>query len=265
MAELSFAIEDGIGVITLDRPETLNVFSNAMIEELGDLYLRCDTDTQVKVVVLTGAGKAFSAGADLSQGDVFASASEMEFTSCPLSMQAWDVRKPVIAACNGHALGVGLGIAMQCDMRVFALEGKYGFLQNRRGVVADFAIEYLLPRLIGFERAFEMIVRGVRIDGARALQWQLAGRAASADAVLATALEIAADMVANCSPLVMGMHKRLLWRGLDSMRDEFVALETRALIHSVHQPDALEGGKAWVERREPPWQTFDDQRWPGFL
>ena len=265
MAELSFAIEDGIGVITLDRPETLNVFSNAMIEELGDLYLRCDTDTQVKVVVLTGAGKAFSAGADLSQGDVFASASEMEFTSCPLSMQAWDVRKPVIAACNGHALGVGLGIAMQCDMRVFALEAKYGFLQNRRGVVADFAIEYLLPRLIGFERAFEMIVRGVRIDGAQALRWQLAGRAVAADEVLATAMEIATDMVANCSPLVMGMHKRLLWRGLDSLRDEFVALETRALVHSVRQADALEGGMAYVERRAPRWQAFEEANWPGFL
>ena len=265
MAELSFVIENGVGVITLDRPGTLNVFSNPMIEELGELYRRCDSDAEIRVVVLTGTGKAFSAGADLSQGDVFAAAGEMEITSCPLSMQAWEVRKPVIAACNGHALGVGLGIAMQCDMRVFALEGKYGFLQNRRGVVADFAIEYLLPRLIGFERAFEMIVRGVRIDGAQALQWQLAGRAVSADAVLPTALEIAADMVANCSPLVMGMHKRLLWRGLDSTRDEFVALETRALVHSLGQPDALEGGMAWVERRAPRWQTFDDQRWPGFL
>jgi enoyl-CoA hydratase/carnithine racemase len=239
--------------------------SPAMIAELGDLYLRCDRDKRVKVVVLTGSGKAFSAGADMSRGDVFAAAGDMELSSCPLSMQAWQVRKPVIAACNGHALGIGLGIAMQCDMRVFALEGKYGFLQNRRGVVADFAIEYLLPRLIGFERAFEMIVRGVRIDGAEALQWRLAGRAVGADAVLATAMEIAGDMIANCSPLVMGMHKRLLWRGLDALRDEFVALETRALAHSVRQPDALEGGRAFVERRPPRWRTPEEADWPDFL
>ena len=110
-----------------------------------------------------------------------------------------------------------------------------------------------------------MIVRGVRIDGAQALRWQLAGRAVAADEVLATAMEIATDMVANCSPLVMGMHKRLLWRGLDSLRDEFVALETRALVHSVRQADALEGGMAYVERRAPRWQAFEEANWPGFL
>jgi enoyl-CoA hydratase/carnithine racemase len=265
MSELRFELEDGVALITFDRPARLNVLTPAMIGELGALYRRCDADPVVKAVVLTGSGSAFCAGADLARGDTFAAAAGEAVSSCPLSMQAWEVRKPVIAACNGHAIGIGLGIAIQCDLRVLALEGKYGFLQNRRGVVADFAAEYLLPRLVGFERAFELLVRGERLDGAAAREWGLAARALPAADVLPAALGIARDMAANCSPLVMGMHKRLLWRGLDSARDAFVALETRALGHSMRQPDALEGGMAYAEKRSPRWQAFSEAAWPDFL
>ena len=265
MGELRFDLDDGVGLITFNRPDRLNVFSAGMIDELGDLYARCDQDAEIRVVVLTGSGTAFCAGADLGRGDVFASAEDITVASCPLRMQAWDVRKPVIAACNGHAIGIGMGIALQCDMRLLALEGKYGFLQNRRGVVADFGVEWLLPRITGFERAFELLVRGTRLDGAEALQWGLAARALPAAEVLPAAVAIARDMIANCSPLVMGMHKRLLWRGLDLARDPLVALETAALRHSMRQPDALEGGMAWAEKRAPQWSAFSEQGWPDFL
>ena len=174
---ISLAVEAGVAVITFNRPEAMTVCTAEMLDELGDAYQRCDADDAVRAVVVTGAGKAFCAGMDMSGGgDTFDSHDDVEFTSCPLSMQAWEVRKPVIAACNGHAVGVGLGIAAQCDMRVFAAEGKYGFVQNRRGVVADFAIEQALPRLIGFERAFEMIVGGIRHNGEEAGQRGLASR-----------------------------------------------------------------------------------------
>jgi len=265
MADIEFENRDGVGLITFVRPDTLNVFSAGMMAGLGELYRQCDADEAVRVVVVTGRGAAFCAGADLSSGEVFAARGDLDFSSCPLSMQAWEVRKPVIAACNGHAIGVGLGIALQCDMRIFARGAKYGLLQNRRGVVADFGVEWLLPRLIGFERAFEMLVRGVRIDGEEAAAWRLAGRAVEAEAVLPLALEIAADMAQNCSPLVMGMHKRLLWRGLEMGREDFVALETRALHHSMRQPDALEGGMAYVEKRAPRWDDHYAARWPEFL
>jgi enoyl-CoA hydratase/carnithine racemase len=265
MADIEFELHDGVGLIRLARPAALNVFTVAMGEELGALYRRCDEDDAVRVVVLTGSGTAFCAGADLSRGDTFSADVVDGIHSCPLPMQAWDVRKPVIAACNGHAIGIGLGIAVQCDMRVFAAEGRYGFLQNRRGVVADFGVEWLLPRLIGFERAFEMLVRGVRLDGVEAQAWGLAGRVVAAAEVLTTAMEIADDMVRNCSPLVMGMHKRLLWRGLDIDRAGLVELETRALRFSMQQPDALEGGMAYVEKRVPQWRAQLDADWPGFL
>ena len=157
--DLLFELQDGVAVITLNRPEAYNTMNAAIIDGLGEAYQRCDEDDEVRVVVVTGAGKAFCAGADMSGGgDTFDSeAQTVVVNSLPLTMQAWHVRKPVIAACNGHAVGAGLGLAVQADMRVFADEGKYGFLQSRRGVVTDFAMEYVLPRLVGFERALECL------------------------------------------------------------------------------------------------------------
>lgn len=258
-------IQDGIGTITFNRPEALNTFDFGMLDGLGAAYQQCDADDDVRVVIITGAGRAFCAGADLSRGDAFDKLEDMEFSSCPLSMNAWDVRKPVIAAVNGHAIGVGLSIAAQADLRIFAAEAKVGFLQNRRGVIADFGIEYLLPKLIGFERAFEMVVGAVRISGEQAGEWGLASRVVPAANVLPTALEIARDWAENCSPLVMGMHKRLLWRGLDMSREAFIDAETRALHYTMGRPDALEGGMAFFEKRAPRWKSSVNQDWPDWL
>ena len=264
--DISLELQDGVGVITFNRPDALNTFTAGMMEGLGDAYRQCDADDAVKVVVVTGAGKAFCAGADMSGGgETFDALEDMDFSSCPLSFQAWDVRKPVIAACNGHAVGVGLGIATQCDMRVVAEEGKYGFLQNRRGVVADFAVEHTLPRLVGFERAFEMLVRAVRLSGTEACEWGLASRVVPADEVLPVAMDIARDMAVNCSPLVMGLHKKLLWRGHDMDRDAFVELETKALHYTMGRADAVEGGMAYFERRQPKWSSSVSREWPEWL
>jgi enoyl-CoA hydratase/carnithine racemase len=265
--ELKLDVVDGIAVITLNRPEANNSLSSTLIEGLGAAYRRCDEDDDVRVVVVTGTGKAFCVGADMTAGgSTFdAAAQTVEVNSCPLSMQAWEVRKPVIAACNGHAIGAGLGLAVQADMRVFANEGKYGFLQSRRGVVADFAIEYVLPRLVGFERAFELLVRAPRLAGAEAVAWGLAGRCVPAIDVLATALEIARDIRANCAPLPVGLHKQLLWRGLAMNMGELAYLESRALQHTMATPDAVEGGVAYIERRTPQWTASITKDWPHWL
>lgn len=260
--DILFEVSEGVALITFNRPDALNTFTSTMMDGLSDAYRRCDEDDDIRVVVVTGAGKAFCAGAELSaEGDTFNTGGEMDFSSCPLSFQAWDVRKPVIAACSGHAVGVGLGIAAQCDMRIFAEEAKYGFLQNRRGVVADFAIGYVLPRLIGFERAFEMIVRAERLTGKQAGEWGLAGRVLPAEQVLEAALEIARDMAANCAPLAMGLHKKLIWQGQDQSLQDFISSETKALHHSISGPDAVEGGMAYFERRAPQWQSSVTKDW----
>jgi enoyl-CoA hydratase/carnithine racemase len=265
--ELLFDVNEGVAVITLNRPEAYNAMSSSIIDGLGDAYRRCDEDDAIRVVVVTGAGSVFCTGADMSAGgSTFdSSAQTVEINSCPLSMQAWDVRKPVIAACNGHAVGAGLGLAVQADMRVFATEGKYGFLQSRRGVVTDFAMEYVLPRLVGFERAFELLVRGSRLSGEEAVTWGLAGRVVPADSVLDTALEIARDIAKHCAPLPVALHKRLLWRGLDMDLEELAALESRALNYTMTQPDAVEGGVAYFERRAPRWSGSVKQGWPDWM
>jgi enoyl-CoA hydratase/carnithine racemase len=264
--EIQFKVEQGVALITFNRPEALNTFTSGMMEGLGEAYRRCDEDDEIKVVVVTGAGKAFCAGADMSGGgETFDAKGELDFSSCPLSFQAWDVRKPVIAALNGHAIGVGMGIAIQADIRVLAEEGKYGFLQGRRGVVADFAVEYVLPKIVGMERAFELVVRALRLSGPEALEWGLGSRCVPAADVLDTAMEIARDMAVSCSPLVMGIHKRLLSKGQSMSRDEFIELETTMLHHSLGSADAVEGGMAFFERREPKWTGSVTKDWPqGF-
>jgi len=265
--DLKFEVNDGVALITLDRPDAYNSLSSKIIEGVGEAYKRCDEDDDIRVVVLTGAGNIFCAGADMSGGgSTFDSdAQTVEIDSCPLSMQAWEVRKPVIAACNGHAVGAGLGLAVQTDMRVFSTEGKYGFLQSRRGVVTDFAMEYVLPRLVGFERAFELLVRAPRLLGEEAVSWGLASRAVPGNQVLDTAMEIARDIAVNCAPLPVGLHKSLLWRGLDMSMGELAALESQALNHSMTKPDAVEGGMAYFERREPAWTGSIANDWPAWL
>ncbi|MEH6519433.1 MAG: enoyl-CoA hydratase-related protein [Halioglobus sp.] len=265
--ELKFEVNDGVGVITLNRPDAYNSITSGILEGIGDAYKRCDEDDDIRVVVVTGAGNIFCAGADMSGGgSTFDSdAQTVEVNSCPLSMQAWEVRKPVIAACNGHAVGAGLGLAVQADMRVFSTDSKYGFLQARRGVVTDFAMEYVLPRLVGFERAFELLVRASRLTGEEAVAWGLAGRCVPADQVLDTAMEIARDIAVNCAPLAVGLHKSLLWRGLDMSMGDLAELESRALNLSMTKPDAVEGGMAYFERRDPQWTGSISEDWPAWL
>jgi len=266
--ELLFEVSQGIALLTLNRPEAYNSLSSGLIEGLGDAYRRCDEDDDIRVVVVTGAGNVFCTGADMSAGaSTFdgAAHSDIEINSCPLSMQAWDVRKPVIAACNGHAVGAGMGLAAQADMRVLANEGKYGFLQSRRGVVTDFAMEYVLPRLVGFEKAFELLVRAPKLTGEEAVAWGLASRSVPAEQVLECAMEIARDIAVNCAPLAVGLHKHLLWRGMDMNLSELAAAESRALNDSMAGPDAIEGGMAYFERREPRWQGSINNDWPAWL
>ncbi len=260
-------VDGPVAVITLNRPEAHNSLSSGIIEGVSEAYRRCDADDAIRSVVLTGAGRSFCAGADMSGGgDTFdAGAVAAEVDSCPLAMQAFEVRKPVIAACNGHAVGAGLGLAMQADMRVLAAEGKYGFLQSRRGVVTDFAMEYLLPRMIGVEKALELLMRGQLLSGEEAVCWGLAARCVASDQVLDTALEIAHDIALNAAPMAVAMHKRLLWQGLGLSYQQLAARESRALNYTMQQADAVEGGVAWLERREPRWQGTPAADWPAWM
>jgi enoyl-CoA hydratase/carnithine racemase len=264
--DIKLAIDGGVALITFNRSASFNTFTHSMLTELGDAYQLCDSDDEVRVVVTTGAGKAYCAGADLSQGaSTFDTQDDMTFSSCPLSFQAWQVRKPVIAACNGHAIGVGLGLAMQSDIRFFAEQGKYGFLQARRGVIADFGMHHILPRLVGAEMALEMILAGRRYSGVEAAAAGLARQVLPADQVLAAAMALATEIAQQCSPLVTAMAKKLIWDGFSQSLDEAVSAETKALHYSMGRVDAIEGGSAYVEKRLPQWQGKTAQDWPEWL
>ena len=254
----------GVAVVTLNRPEKRNALNAEMIGALGAAYTTCDDDNDVRVVVLTGAGSAFCAGADLSPGrsPFGVVADDARFQSSPVRPRAWEVRKPVIAAINGAAIGIGLSLALQTDIRIVALDARLAVLQTRRGVVPDAQSHWVLPRLVGTARAAELLIAGRTITGTQAAAWGLANDAVPSESVLATAIAWANDIVTNVSPLSAAMSKRILWRGLAVGADEVNTMERDAHLFLMGRPDAIEGGRAFGEQRTPLWQSRVPDDWP---
>jgi enoyl-CoA hydratase/carnithine racemase len=257
-------VADGVAVLTLNRPEKLNALNGAMLEELAAAYARCDVDDDVRVVVLTGAGRAFCAGADVTRaGGTFAApADHMAFRSSPPKPWAFEIRKPVIAAINGHAIGFGLTIALHTDIRFIATEAKWGVVQVRRGVVGDALSHWTLTRSVGIARAAEILLTGRLFDGPDADRLGVASRCLPADNVLPAALELARDMATNSSPMSMAMSKRILWAATSLGRDAVDDLETAAHIVLMGSPDSIEGGAAAAEKRPPRFTSSVTQDWP---
>ncbi|MEO1912530.1 MAG: enoyl-CoA hydratase-related protein [Myxococcales bacterium] len=265
--DIRFELNEGIAVITLHRPEQMNSFSGKMGEELGDAYRRCDQDDDIRVAILTGAGVAFCAGADMTAGaETFASQEISNFSASPVSPKAWEVRKPIIAALNGHAVGLGLTLALQCDMRICANEGKYGVLQVRRGVMPDAHCHWTLPRLVGTERAASLLLTGRKIQGPEAEAMGLVLKSVPAVDVLETAMEIARDIATNTAPLSVAITKKLLWESTGLSAAEVERAETDLHHHLMGASDAIEGPVAYLERRKPQWKltvSKDWPKWPG--
>jgi enoyl-CoA hydratase/carnithine racemase len=261
--DIRFELDGGVALVTLHRPEQRNAFSGTMGVELGAAYTECDRNDDVRAVVVTGAGDAFCAGADLApRGDTFARRAESDFSAAGIEPPAFAIRKPVIAAVNGHAVGIGLTLAMQCDVRIFALEGKYGFLHVRRGVIPDAYSHWTVPRAIGFARTADLFLTGRTFRGEEAAQLGIASRALPAAEVLPAALEVARDIAANTAPLSVALCKRLLWEGHALSVDDVGRKETA--LHNVvmGEPDALEGVMSFLERRAPRWQLRVSRDWP---
>ena len=187
-----------------------------MGEELSEAYRRCDADDAVRAVVLTGTPPAFCAGADLSSGAAtFAKRDEETFSAAALDVRAWDVRKPVIAAVNGHAIGVGFTITLQCDIRYFAADAKYGIVQVRRGVMGDGYSHWTLPRITGMAAAADILLTGRMFDGHEAKELGVCTRVLPNEEVFPAALELAHDIAVNTAPLSVAFTKRLLWESWD--------------------------------------------------
>ena len=263
LAEVSFAVRDRVAVVTLDRPEARNAFTGAMAESLGAAYRRCDEDNDVRVVVVTGAGSAFCVGADLTPGGAtFDTPTGPHFTSSPVQPPAFAIRKPVIAAVNGHAIGIGLTLAMQCDVRILARGAAYGFVHVRRGVLPDAHAHWTVPRAVGFARATELLLTGRHVDADEAVAMGLATRAVPADEVLPVALTLGRDLAVHAAPLSVALSKRLLWASPTLSAPDVDRLETAMHEHVMGRADAREGVVAFLERRAPRWSLSPTGDWP---
>jgi enoyl-CoA hydratase/carnithine racemase len=256
--------DDGVLVATLNRPDTRNAFSGAMGRALGDVYRMADIDDAVRVVVLTGTPPAFCAGADFSNGsDVFERSDAPAFSANPVNPPAWRIRKPVIAAVNGHAIGVGFTLTLHCDLRFMAHDAKYGIVQVRRGVMPDAMSHWTLPRLVGLANAADILLTGRTFTGAEARDLGVASRVLPNDDDLPHALEDAHDMAVNTAPVSVAVSKRLLWGTFSMTPDEVDRAETKLHHHLMGEADAREGVVAFLERRDPQWSLTVNDNWPS--
>ena len=248
-------ITERVAVLTLNRPEQLNTFTGQMGAELGRAYAACDVDDEIRAVVLTGAGRAFCAGANLAPGsDTFAAPKSKGFTASPVQPPAWKVRKPVIAAVNGHAVGIGLTLAMQCDLRLVADDAKLAFSHVRRGVLPDMQSHWTVPRTIGFARAADLFLTGRTFAAAEAVELGLANRALPTTEVLPAALDLARGIAVHTAPMSVALSKRLLWESPMLDADEVEVRENQYHRLVMDGPDSREGVLAWAEKREPRWE-----------
>jgi len=243
---------DGIATITLNRPDRMNAWTGQLSDALQAYLGEADGDDDVVVVVITGAGKAFCAGADLGDGESGFLPVTTNDDGRP-RLWPYQVRKPVIAAVNGHAVGVGITFAMLCDIRIVAQDAKIQYAMVRRGVVPELASHVILPRVVGFSRAAELMLTGRMMSGIEAAELGLASRAVPADEVLTEATCLASEMVRDASPLALAVSKQLLWQGVTASVDEMLGREGRVISSIARMPDAVEGVTAFFERRDAVW------------
>jgi enoyl-CoA hydratase/carnithine racemase len=250
---LRLDLEDGVATITLDRPRHRNAFGDGMGDELASAYRRCDADDEVRAVVLTGEPPAFCAGADLSAGEDTFTAPGDGFSAAGVRFPAFALRKPVLAAVNGHAIGIGLTLALQCDVRIMAADARYGVVQARYGVLGDAYVHWVLPRLVGVSRAAEILFTGASFDGRRAHELGLCSRVLPAEEVLPATRAIAREMADRAAPLSLAASKQVLWASLGGDPAEVEELETTWHRRLMSHDDAREGARAARERRAPRW------------
>jgi len=243
-----YDLSEGVATITLNRPDRMNAWSGLLQAEVSDAMAEADEDDAVRAVILTGAGRAFCAGADLSGGDF----GGPELPSLR-SLWPYEVRKPVIAAINGHAIGIGITYPMTCDVRFVAEDAKIAFAFVRRGALPERRSHSILPRVVGFSTAAELLLSGRTFLGAEAAELGVATKALPAEQVLPAARALAQDIAANTAPISVAVTKALLWRGLDASLEDNGRLEGDLFQKVIGLPDAAEGIAAFVEKRAPMW------------
>ncbi len=261
-------VKDQVATITLNRPDRMNAWTARMAAELSDALHECNVRDDVRAVVLTGAGRAFCAGADLGRGgETFRGRERRREPAAeqPKPIFPWQIDKPVIAAINGHAIGVGLTYPMMCDMRIAAEDAKLQFAFVRRGVIPELASHAIVARVAGFSNAADLLLSGRIIRGSEAAELGLVSKALPRDEVLPAALERARDIAVNAAPMSVAISKRLLWEGVALSVPEMRRREDPLFAWVGGQADAREGVVSFLEKRPPEWKLSATRDRPELL
>lgn len=250
-------VTDGVAELTFNRPERMNSWGVDIANALFDALRKLDADDAVRAIVVAGKGRAFCAGADLSRRR----AQPREGAPPPPApaervpvVYGWQVRKPIIAAIHGAAVGVGMTLPLTFDFRIAAEDAKLGFVFVNRGLVPELGSTWILPRLVGLSRASELLMSGRILLGAEAAQIGLVNEAVPQDEVLPRARALAHRIATDAAPVSVALTKRLIWESL-AIDDPAVAAAREQVLfrHCARQPDAQEGIRAFLEKRTARW------------
>jgi len=262
MSELLVEKKDYVGVITFNRPDQMNTISGRMLAGLSESLIALDRDDEVRAIVLTGNGRAFCAGLDLKQqasgqgfdgessgGGVGAIASTIDLRDAPPTV-LHNVEKPVICALNGGAAGYGMDLALGCDIRIAAEGAKMSAAFTRRGVIPESGGTWLLPRIVGWSRAAEIMFTGRTLDARQCLEFGIVNEVVPADRLMETALDLAREIAGN-APLAVQATKRMMRMAQVESFEANIHHVFLQLLPLFKSKDFVEGFTAFLEKRDP--------------
>lgn len=262
-------LSEGILTLTLNRPERLNAMSYALLDAVVAALDEADQDDAVKAIIVTGAGRGFCAGTDLSGGpDTFRKArvgsiDEHRDLGGVLTLRIFNLRKPVIAAINGPATGIGITLTLPCDVRIASNTARMGFVFTRRGISPDACSSWFAPRIVGISQALRWFMSGRVFDAAEALAGGLVSEVLEPSALIPRAREIARELITDTSAVSLGIVRRLLWKMQGaSGPEEAMRLESRALWHMGLGADSTEGVASFLEKRTPRFSMRVSEDFP---
>ena len=253
-----YEVEDSILTITLNRPEALNAFNNEMLFELIDACDKADADDDVKAIIITGAGRGFCAGADLSGGGNAFDYDSREDKENGLSrdgggrltLRLYELNKPIIAAINGPAVGVGVTMTLPMDIRLASTNAKFGFVFARRGIVPEACSSYFLPRVVGISKALEWCYSGKVFPASEAMEGGLLRSLHEPEDLLVEARKIAAEIADNTSAVSITLVRHMMWKMLGADHPmEAHKIDSRGIYHRGKSPDSKEGVVSFLEKR----------------
>ena len=258
-SQIQYSVSENIATITLNRPEKLNAFTNKMLHEIIAAFDLTDEDDSVRAVIVTGAGRAFCAGADLSLGGETFSRGGSDVQGVGgvprdggglVSLRIFNSKKPVIGAINGPAVGVGVTMTLPMDIRLASNTSKFGFVFTRRGIVTEACSSWFLPRVVGISRATEWVFTGRMVSPDEAKESGLVRSVHAPEDLLTAARAIAAEIALNTAPVSVSLSRQMLWRMLGASHPmEAHRAESRGIMQRGNSADAREGVTSFLEKR----------------